>query len=126
MAEQEDQGMLEPRINQYSFTFETPEATIHYIIVDLGRQIYIWMSSAGLALDNLYLAIQTPFDPLPSVATLVPGGADDSSRGLCQRFALKLQRPVLCSSTIPSSSPMLQVIAEKRLLQELQQLGLLT
>ncbi len=41
------------------FTEVTPEATIHFQVVDLGRQVYVWISSGAPNLSNLSFAIQS-------------------------------------------------------------------
>eukprot|EP00197_Chlamydomonas_leiostraca_P011216 CAMPEP_0202862280 /NCGR_PEP_ID=MMETSP1391-20130828/3379_1 /ASSEMBLY_ACC=CAM_ASM_000867 /TAXON_ID=1034604 /ORGANISM="Chlamydomonas leiostraca, Strain SAG 11-49" /LENGTH=101 /DNA_ID=CAMNT_0049541795 /DNA_START=185 /DNA_END=490 /DNA_ORIENTATION=+ len=66
------------------------------------------------------MSIPTQMDPIPAVATLLPSSANSESSSVAQRIALKMQRPVLCSWNIPGTSPMLEAIAERRLLQELR------
>lgn len=46
--------------SQRTFTLDSHEATIHFQIVDLGRQYYVWISASGPKMSNLYLAIKTP------------------------------------------------------------------
>ena len=36
------------------------ESTLHFQVIDLGRQYYVWVSAVGPKLGNLYLAINTP------------------------------------------------------------------
>ncbi|KAG1671134.1 hypothetical protein FOA52_005386 [Chlamydomonas sp. UWO 241] len=107
----------------FSMESEAMEATLHFQILDLGRQYYIWISASGPKMANLYLAIQTPADPKPSVASLIPGPAGGAGESLAQRLALKAKKPVLVSCNLPSNTPMLQAIAERRLLQELAEMA---
>lgn len=55
----------------------------------------------------------------PSVATLLPGGAENVAPSMAQRLSQRTGRPVLCSCTLPTNNPMLQAVAERRLIQEL-------
>jgi len=115
------------RPSLHCFHETTPEAVIHFQLINLGRQIYIWISVGSPKLDNLYFAIQSKVDPLPSVATIWPGAstAGGETQTLSQRLAKKLGVPVLCSCQLPTNTPILQVLAEKRLMQEFAALGLL-
>lgn len=47
-------------ISQRCFSMDAQESTLHFQIVDLGRQYYVWISAGGAKMSNLYLAIQTP------------------------------------------------------------------
>lgn len=82
------------------------------------------VSSGSAKLANLQLAIQSHTDRMPALATLLPGAASEESTSLAQRLALRTHRPVLCSVNLPKGSPMLQAIAEKRLFQEIKDMGL--
>ena len=48
-----------PSISQRCFSEETPDATIYFQIVDLGRQLFIWIGAGGAKMNNLFMAIQT-------------------------------------------------------------------
>jgi hypothetical protein len=50
-------GSLRSRI--HCFTEQAPDATIHFQIMDLGLQLYIWVAVGGAKLQNMYLAIQS-------------------------------------------------------------------
>ncbi|KXZ43025.1 hypothetical protein GPECTOR_106g119 [Gonium pectorale] len=39
---------------------ETNDAALHFQILDLGRQYYVWVSAVGPKLGSLHLAIKTP------------------------------------------------------------------
>lgn len=41
------------------FTEVTPEAAIHFQVVDLGRQIYVWIGVGTAKLGELYFAIKS-------------------------------------------------------------------
>lgn len=48
-----------PHANIRCFTEVAPDATIHFQIIDLGQQLYIWVAVGGAKFQNLYLAIQS-------------------------------------------------------------------
>lgn len=41
------------------FTEDAPDATMHFQIMDLGQQIFVWVAVGGAKLQNMYLAIQS-------------------------------------------------------------------
>ncbi|GLI61886.1 hypothetical protein VaNZ11_004398, partial [Volvox africanus] len=112
---------VSPTVRQRNFVTQTHDATLHFQILDLGRQYYIWVSAMGPKLGSLYLAIKTPGDKTPAVASLMTTNvAGDESPATAQRLALKLGKPVVCSCNLPQNAPLLQAVAERRLMQELQ------
>ncbi|GAX76737.1 hypothetical protein CEUSTIGMA_g4184.t1 [Chlamydomonas eustigma] len=112
------------RINQKCVSIDSPEATIHIQIIDLGQQYYIWCSSLGSGCSNLHLGVNHPRDPSSSsVASLLPAPASSACESMARRLALRVGKPVLCSIQLPANSPMLQAIAEKHILKELTSMG---
>eukprot|EP00878_Enallax_costatus_P007930 GHUV01008295.1.p1 GENE.GHUV01008295.1~~GHUV01008295.1.p1 ORF type:complete len:162 (+),score=52.51 GHUV01008295.1:149-634(+) len=106
------------------FSEIAPDATVHFQILDLGQQLFVWVAVGGAKFQNLYLAIQNRLDPNPSIATLLPDGASSGAASMAQRLALRTGRPVICSCNLPPNADMLQVVAERRLCQELDSMGL--
>jgi hypothetical protein len=43
----------------HCFSEQAPDATLHFQIIDLGLQLYIWVAVGGAKLQNMYLAIQS-------------------------------------------------------------------
>ncbi|GIL63367.1 hypothetical protein Vafri_17435 [Volvox africanus] len=112
---------VSPTVRQRNFVTQTHDAALHFQILDLGRQYYIWVSAVGPKLGSLYLAIKTPADKTPAVASLMTmNAAGDEGPAMAQRLALKLGKPVVCSCNLPQNAPLLQAVAERRLMQELQ------
>lgn len=64
------------------------DAPIHMQIIDLGRQIYIWISSSGPSLSNLHMAIQSQTCSQPAVATIIPAPALNQSASLAHRIGV--------------------------------------
>lgn len=61
-APQQQQGLNHAAgcARQRCFTASSGESTLHFQVIDLGRQYYVWVSAVGPKLGNLYLAINTP------------------------------------------------------------------
>ncbi|WIA36886.1 hypothetical protein OEZ86_008134 [Tetradesmus obliquus] len=112
------------KANIRCFTEAAPDATLFFQVIDLGQQVYVWVSVGGAKFSNLYLAIQSRMDPVPSVATLLPDAASGGAAGMAQRLARRVGRPVVCSCNMPANAEVLQVFAERRLCQELESMGL--
>jgi hypothetical protein len=47
------------KANIRCFTEAAPDATLFFQIIDLGQQVYVWVSVGGAKFQNLYLAIQS-------------------------------------------------------------------
>ncbi|GBF89530.1 hypothetical protein Rsub_02248 [Raphidocelis subcapitata] len=103
------------------FSETTPsDGRLDFQVIDLGRQLYVWVALGGAKMSNLCFSIQAPSQAgAPATAVLLRGNAGVSGEGLASRLAMRLKRPVLCSCNIPPSADVLQVAAERRLLREL-------
>lgn len=64
------------------------DASVHIQIIDLGRQMYIWISSAGQNLSDLHMAIQSHTEAQPTVATILPASATSQSASLAKRIGM--------------------------------------
>lgn len=42
----------------HCFAEDAPDATLHFQIIDLGQQLFVWVAVGGAKLQNLFLAIQ--------------------------------------------------------------------
>lgn len=114
-------GLGEPvPLRQRCFSEAGPDGVVHFQIVDLRRQLFVWVSVGSADLGNLCMATQTRMDNVPAVATLSHSSSNDAGNTLAQKLALRVRKPVLCSCQIPQAAPMLQAFAERRLFQELE------
>jgi hypothetical protein len=48
-----------PKANIRCFTEAAPDTTLYFQVIDLGQQVYVWVSVGGAKFQNLYLAIQS-------------------------------------------------------------------
>ncbi|KAL6749888.1 hypothetical protein V8C86DRAFT_2828868 [Haematococcus lacustris] len=106
-------------MKQRCFTECLPEATVHFQLIDMGRQLYIWAGVGRPSLSAMCMAIKTPMTSPPAVATLMDAGASNNGHCVAARLTMKAHKPVLCSWNIPSNNPILEAFAEKRLKAEL-------
>jgi len=122
-----------PRVRALSERSPDGAAVLHYQVVDLGAQVYVWVGGGGggpPTVPNLHFAIQQPRRAggggEAAVAALIP---DDAASGraeaMARRLAKRVGRPVLLSLAVPGAAdPLLHALAERRLLQELKEMGL--
>ena len=62
---------------------------------------------------------------MPPVAVLVRGANEGGSASLAQRLAARVGRPVAVAWSLPEDPPALSLVAERRLMRELQVLQLI-
>eukprot|EP00803_Ostreobium_quekettii_P002480 evm.model.scf_859EXC.3 EVM.evm.TU.scf_859EXC.3 scf_859EXC:26891-27946(+) len=103
------------------FSEELDGATVHFQVIDLGRQLYVWVSAAGPKLGNLY-ATGSPDAGMPPVSALIAGGPGCETEGMAQRLAARFDRPVVCSFNELPNAPHLQEAIMVRLLGEIDDL----
>jgi hypothetical protein len=48
-----------PKASIRCFAESAPDATLYFQVIDLGQQVYVWVSVGGAKFQNLYLAIQS-------------------------------------------------------------------
>ena len=73
-----------PPLQTRCFSHATPEATLHFQIVDLGRQVYVWIGVGEPKLPNLYFAIQA------RVRACVAGGGGGGRFVFCGALRARL------------------------------------
>ncbi|KAH7387592.1 hypothetical protein KP509_16G031500 [Ceratopteris richardii] len=65
----------------------------------------------------------TPFERIPSLATLIGGTSDSVGASIARRLALKTGWSVVLACNLPKNSPNLEAQAEMELLSELRTQG---
>jgi hypothetical protein len=70
------------------FSEVTPsDGRLDFQIIDLGRQVYVWVAAGGAKLRNLSFAIAAPAaGGAPAAAALLRGHASAGADGLAQRL----------------------------------------
>ncbi|EIE23820.1 hypothetical protein COCSUDRAFT_83695 [Coccomyxa subellipsoidea C-169] len=120
-------GAAAAALMQHCFSEELLDSTVHFQVMDLGRQLYIWVGTSAAQMGSLCFA--SPIGAargMPPVATLVRGANEGSSASLAQRLAKRAGRPVAVAWSLPEEPPAFGLVAERRLMRELQTLQLVS
>lgn len=105
------------------FTEESHDVTLHFQIISLTKQIYIWIGCNSAKLGHLYAGAATRPNNTASVTSLLGGGADSTGAGIARRLVLRTGLNIILACNIPKNSPMLEALAERVLIQKLNSLG---
>jgi proteasome assembly chaperone 4 len=105
------------------FTEESHDVTLHFQIISLTKQIYIWIGCNSAKLGHLYAGAATRPNNTASVTSLLGGGADSTGAGIARRLVLRTGLNIILACNIPKNSPMLEALAERLLIQKLNSLG---
>ncbi|CAK9117503.1 unnamed protein product [Durusdinium trenchii] len=73
---------------------------LHFHVMQLEGQIFLWIGGERLGLDDLHVATPTRFDALPSVASL-RGEVDGHASGLAQKLSRRFGRMIFFSLNLP-------------------------
>ena len=127
---------------EHAFACEAPGATIRVQIVLLGdAQLYVWIGegvgdAARGAMNELGMAIETRMSSTPIATTLFNAGGggggggggmtmtDSLSNALAVRLAKRTGRCVVASVNLPADMQLLQVFAERKVIEKLKELGM--
>eukprot|EP00435_Cladocopium_sp_Y103_P023009 s1310_g5.t1 len=86
---------------------------LHFHLMQLDGQIFLWIGGEKLGLDDLHVATPTRFDPLPSVASLrgdladgeenpeISGEVDGNASSLSQKLSRRFGLMVFLSLNVP-------------------------
>jgi len=105
------------------FTEESHDVTLHFQIISLTKQIYIWIGCNSAKLGHLYAGAATRPNNTASVTSLLGGGADSTGAGIARRLVLRTGLNIILACNTPKNSPMLEALAERLLIQKLNSLG---
>ncbi|KAB1214233.1 Proteasome assembly chaperone 4 [Morella rubra] len=114
----EDGGVL---ITCFSDVFN--DVALHFQILRLPKQIYVWIGCNSAKLGRLYAAAPTRPKDTVSVTSILGGASDNTGSGIARRLVLKTGLNIVMACNIPKNSPMLEAAAEKILIQKLIHLG---
>lgn len=105
------------------FTEESHDVTLHFQIISLTKQIYVWIGCNSAKLGHLYAGAATRPNNTASVTSLLGGGADSTGAGIARRLVLRTGLNIILACNIPKNSPLLEALAERILIQKLNSLG---
>ncbi|KAK9988244.1 hypothetical protein SO802_028483 [Lithocarpus litseifolius] len=99
------------------------DVALHFQILRLPKQIYVWIGCDSAKLGCIYAAAPTRPKDMISVSSILGGVSDNTGSGIARRLVLKTGLNIILACNIPKNSPMLEAEAEKMLVQKLIQLG---
>ncbi|KDP20234.1 hypothetical protein JCGZ_08633 [Jatropha curcas] len=106
-----------------NFTEIVDDVTLHFQIICLSKQIYAWIGCNSAKFGHLYAAAPTRPTNTASVTCLLGGASDNTGSGIARRLVLKTGLNIILACNIPKNSPMLEVNAERKLVEKLTYLG---
>ncbi|CAL0325450.1 unnamed protein product [Lupinus luteus] len=99
------------------------DGSIHFQIIRFPKQIYVWIGYNSAKLGHLYAAAHTRPNNMVSATTLLGGTFDNTGSGIARRLVLKTGLNIILACNLPKDNTMLEVEAEKILVQKLISLG---
>ncbi|KAA8527039.1 hypothetical protein F0562_008732 [Nyssa sinensis] len=120
---EEDNGNDGGGVQVTCFTEVLDDVTLHFQIIWLHKQIYAWIGCNSAKFGHLYAAAHMRPNNSVSVTSILGESCDNTGSGIAHRLVLKTGINVMLACNIPKNSPMLEVDAEKKLVQKLASLG---
>lgn len=105
------------------FTELVNDVNLHFQIIRFPKQIYVWIGYNSAKLGQLYAAASTRPNNVVSVTSILGGNSDNTGSGIARRLVLKTGLNIIMACNIPKNSPMVEIEAEKILIQKLISLG---
>ncbi|XP_010913092.1 uncharacterized protein [Elaeis guineensis] len=118
----EDQA-IDSDVQITCFTEDLHDVTLHFQIIRLAKQIYVWIGCNTARFGHLYAAAATPPNNAVSVTSLIGGSSDNTGSGIARRLVLKNGLNIVLACNIPKDSPMVEATAERKLVEKLRNLG---
>ncbi|CAH8381099.1 unnamed protein product [Eruca vesicaria subsp. sativa] len=105
------------------FTEVLDDVTLHFQIIRLAKQIYVWIGYNSAKFGNLYAAASTRPSNTVSVTSVLGGTSDNTGSGIARRLVMKTGLNIILACNIPKNNPLLEAKAEKMLIRKLIDLG---
>uniref|UniRef100_A0A7N0UNE0 Proteasome assembly chaperone 4 n=1 Tax=Kalanchoe fedtschenkoi TaxID=63787 RepID=A0A7N0UNE0_KALFE len=105
------------------FSELTDGTALHFQIIRLAKQIYVWIGFNSARFGHMYAAAPTKPNNTASVTPLLGGASDNVGSGIARRLVLKLGLNVILACNIPKNNPIVEAQAEKLLIRKLIDLG---
>ncbi|ESW10555.1 hypothetical protein PHAVU_009G219800 [Phaseolus vulgaris] len=118
-AHEQAQGQLQIT----TFSELVNDVGLHFQIIRFPKQIYVWIGYNSAKLGHMYAAAPTRPNNSVSVTSLLGGFSDNTGSGIAHRLVLKTGLNIILACSIPKNNPMLEIEAEKILIQKLVSLG---
>ncbi|XP_008776705.2 proteasome assembly chaperone 4 [Phoenix dactylifera] len=118
----EDQA-IDSDVQITCFTEDLHDVTLHFQIIKLAKQIYVWIGCNTARFGHLYAAAATRPNNAVSVTSLIGGSSDNAGSSIARRLGLKTGLSIVLACNIPKDSPMVEATAERKLVEKLRNLG---
>ncbi|KAJ8467881.1 hypothetical protein OPV22_030433 [Ensete ventricosum] len=105
------------------FTEDLHDVTLHFQIIRLAKQIFVWIGCNTAKFGHLYAAAITRPNDQVAVTSILGGTSDNTGSGIARRLVLKTRLNIIVACNIPKDSPMLEATAERKLAEKLRSLG---
>ncbi|KAJ6805838.1 proteasome assembly chaperone 4 [Iris pallida] len=105
------------------FTEDLQDTVLHFQIIRLPKQIYVWIGCNSVKFGHLYAGASTRPNNMVGVTALLGGTSDNTGSSIARRLVLKTGLSVVLACNIPKDSPMLEAAAERKLLEKLRNMG---
>ncbi|CAL9109056.1 unnamed protein product [Musa textilis] len=105
------------------FTEDLHDVTLHFQIIKLAKQIFVWIGCNTAKFGHLYAAAITRPNDQAAVTPILGGTSDNTGSGIARRLVLKTGLNIIVACNIPKDSPMLEATAERKLAEKLRSLG---
>ncbi|KAJ0232085.1 Proteasome assembly chaperone [Hirschfeldia incana] len=122
----DDSGGVNPEedgLKVSCFTEVHDDVTLHFQIIRLAKQIYVWIGYNSAKFGNLYAAALTRPSNTVSVTSVLGGTSDNTGSGIARRLVMKTGLNIIMACNIPKNNPLLEAKAEKMLIRKLIDLG---
>ncbi|GAB4861352.1 hypothetical protein Ancab_036514 [Ancistrocladus abbreviatus] len=103
------------------FTDVSDDTTLHFQIIRLDRQIYAWIGCNSAKLGHFYAAVPRRSNAV-SISP-IDGSASDAGSHIAYRLVLRTGLNIVLACNLPKNSPMVEAVAEKKLVEKLISLG---
>uniref|UniRef100_A0A6B2LRZ0 Proteasome assembly chaperone 4 n=1 Tax=Arcella intermedia TaxID=1963864 RepID=A0A6B2LRZ0_9EUKA len=97
------------------------EMVVLFQVFLLKDSYYIWVGNESVRMNNLDVALQTPYDTIPAVTSLIGNSTEGYGKSISQKLVKKFGKVVFLSLNIDHKIPHLPEWCEKKLIQKLSQ-----
>ncbi|XP_021740350.1 proteasome assembly chaperone 4-like [Chenopodium quinoa] len=105
------------------FSDAVDETPVHFQIMRFNKQIYAWIGCISAKLGHLHAAGPTRPNNTVSVTSILGGTSDNTGVGIARRLVLRTGLNIILACNLPKGNPLLEIGAEKKLLEKLTSLG---
>ncbi|CAO2834481.1 unnamed protein product [Amaranthus hypochondriacus] len=114
---------IDSNVDITCFSDLVDETTVDFQIIHLNKQIYVWIGCNSTKLGPLCAAAPTRPNNSVSVTAILGSTSDNTGFGIARRLVLRTGLNIMLACNLPKNNPMLEIGAEKKLMEKLTSLG---